>query len=526
MTAIDREAAATSIGLEPGDAALAASPGGGLGLRLVRNSLALLATQLVSWLLSFAVMLVVPRYLGPTTAGALFFAMSVVGLAGLTAGLANSMLVIKSVARAPDETGVWLLNGLIVRLAMGGLGLAVALLLLAVMGYDADTRRLVLLVGLAGVAGALAELASAGFQGLQWMGLDSLVGIVSRLLGAGATLALVFGQRPVEEIAAIGIPLALLQLAVQLAYLWRRGYRFGRPSLRLTRTIVSESQPFLLAGVCLVLYSQINPLLLSRLADERAVAWFAVPTRLLGTGLFVPTVLLGAAYPLLAQLYAVDPAAMLVQARRVLVGLLACATPIGLVLGFYGTPIVVALYGEEYRPSGPVLQVFGLVLVALYLNIFVSRLLGAMDQQKVWGLVMLAATVLALPINAIGITLGQRHGMASLGAAYGLLVTELAMLIPGLVVLGRHRLGWVCLGILAKSAVAAGAAASVLLLLQPLSAIGAPLAAVVGFIGTAWYTRIVPPADLARAWALTRHAVQPAASRWAARLRREEVRSR
>ena len=109
-----------------------------------------------------------------------------------------------------------------------------------------------------------------------------------------------------------------------------------------------------------------------------------------------------------------------------------CATPLALLLGVYGEPLVTLLYGPAFAPAGPVLHVFGLVLFAVYLNVFVSRTLEAMDRQHVWAVVLIAATVLAVLSTRPWIMWGASMGQASLFAAYGLLITELGQTIPGL----------------------------------------------------------------------------------------------
>jgi O-antigen/teichoic acid export membrane protein len=195
---------------------------------------------------------------------------------------------------------------------------------------------------------------------------------------------------------------------------------------------------------------------------------------------------------------------MLVQARRVLVGLLVCASPLVLVLGVYGSPLVQLLYGPAFAPGGPVLQVFGLVLMATYLNIYVARLLEVMDRQRIWAGVMLVAVLLALPMNWLLISWSQGAGQASLGAAVGLLLSELAMTIPGLVILSRYHLGRVCLVVLAKGGLALLAAAACLALLTPISLVLAVGVAALAYGAVAWWLRIVPPDDLARGWAIIR----------------------
>lgn len=480
------------------------APADGIGARLVRNSLALFSTQLVTWGLTFCVSLVLPRYLGPTTAGSLYFASSVINLFNLTLLTAHGMLVTKAIARTPEAVAAWLSNALAIRVGIGTVSLAATLAGVAALGYPAETLALVALMGIASLLATFVDLVGAIYQGLQWMSLQARALIAGKVLGAAATLALVFWQRGIVEITAVGVPLALAQAAIIGLPLWRRGYRAIRPRWSMMRGIVTGSMPLLLSDLCLLVYAEMNTVLLRQLAGEQAVAYYAVPMRLLGTVLFVPTILIGAAFPVLAQLYRVDQAAMQRQARRVLVAIMACATPLALLFSLHGPTVVHLLYGDGYAAAGPVLQALGLVVVSVYLNTFVGRLLIAIDRQRAWTAVMIVAVALALPINAFIIGQAQARGQASLGAALALLLSECAMTIPGLLILHRYHLARACLGVLAKAAVATLAAALIMLALTPALGIVSFAPGMLGYLAVAWWLRIVPTSDIRRALDLAR----------------------
>ena len=465
-------------------------------VQMLTNSLSLLSFQLISWLLSLAVALVLPRYLGPSIVGSLYFSMSVIGISTVFMGLSNTDLIIKAVARKPATVEPWLSSGMTIRVVVGILMLLFAPTALLISGYSNDIIFIVIIMGISSIISSLSEFLGAVLQGLGWMGRRAAIGVLNRLAVTGGTLALVLAGRGVVEMVGIGIPVELATLALLLVLFHRWGYRLARPSLVMIRHILAGSTSFLLSGICLVVYSQLNILLLNHLAGEEAVAWYGAPIRLLGTAMFIPTVLLGAAYPVLAQLHTTDPSALLIQARRVLIGVITCATPLAIVLVLYGDAIVIVLYGEAFAPAGPVMRVFGLFLTAIYLNTFVGRLLQAVDRQLVWAGVMAVVTVLALPLYAGLIMWGQSVGQASVAAAYGLLISELAMTAAGLVILSRHQLGTTCAQVLGKAGLATLTFAMAYLILAPLLPLVGLITGTVSYLAVAWWLRLVPIAEL------------------------------
>ena len=83
---------------------------------VARGVAATFATQIISWILTFAVMLYVPRYLGAAGLGKLATAISFVTVFGVIVPLGTSNVLIRDIARDRNRTGELLLSALILRL--------------------------------------------------------------------------------------------------------------------------------------------------------------------------------------------------------------------------------------------------------------------------------------------------------------------------------------------------------------------------------------------------------------------------
>jgi O-antigen/teichoic acid export membrane protein len=466
------------------------------GRQLVGNVLAMLMVQAVSWSLTFAVNLFVPRYLGSATMGILFQIVAIQSLIELSHGLGHGTYVVKTAARTPHQVGGILTNTAMIRLAVGGLSLVILPFALTQFGYSSEFVYLAVLAVMGGICLSLNDLLGSGFQGLQWVRLGSWLTIAFKILMAVVTLLLVLTQRPVVDFVASGMWLGLIGVGGLTLILWRRGYRLAWPSRDGIRRVFIGSLPFALSGATIVAYLQLNPLLLGRLADAESVAWYGLAIRLSGTLMFLPGLLIGASMPVMSRLYVTSPEAMLVQARRLLLVFLICSTQPALLFWFYGHDIATLLFGPEFVQVGGVMQVLGLALVATYLNTYVGSLLAVMDRQRIWATVMITVAILALGINAGAILLAQPSGHAAVGAAIGFLITELAMTVPGFVVLSRYQLGRVGLIVLGKTALVTLVAAGLLALLNPLSPFLAIPVAAIGYLAVAWRIQLVPPEEI------------------------------
>ena len=104
-----------------------AKPAGMSRSRLVaRNVLVTLATQILSWGLSFLVTLYLPRYVGSGGLGALTLAGSFAGIFSIGVGLGTSTVLTRDIARDPDRVGELTLAALALRLPLGLVAVSLA----------------------------------------------------------------------------------------------------------------------------------------------------------------------------------------------------------------------------------------------------------------------------------------------------------------------------------------------------------------------------------------------------------------
>ena len=87
--------------------------------RVARNVLTTLAAQVVSWAMSFGVMIVVTRYVGASGLGALTLAGSFAGVFGIGMALGTSTVLTRDIARDPSRTAELTGAALALRLPLG-----------------------------------------------------------------------------------------------------------------------------------------------------------------------------------------------------------------------------------------------------------------------------------------------------------------------------------------------------------------------------------------------------------------------
>lgn len=427
----------------------------------VRSFLKFGLAQPVTWASSIVLAVMLPRFLGDASLGKLGFAMGVTLLAGLLANLGISTMVTKEVARTPERAGQLLVNALIMRLPLSLLALGVALAVVTIHPRDAVTRAVVLILGGGILVDSTRAVVQGTLQGLHRMttlaAFPALAG-VAYAAAAGIVLFRGGGVVPVAAAYVGGQTVGLLVCAVAL---WRVLPQLPRPSWQVCRLLFWGGLPFFLWQAALVIYGQIDSVLLSYFTNDAVVGWYVAAYRVVTVPIFVPTVLVTIALPALSAASWDAPRFNAIVRRAVQVVLL---TTLPMALGVMLLPdriIQVLHWPATFR--GSILPILLLApsfpLVAV--DMIIGTALNARDRQRQWALTAAAAAVLNPALNLFAIPYAQHQlGNGAIGAAAVTTATELFLMSAGLRllpagVLDRATAGWALRCVAAGLAMAA-----------------------------------------------------------------------
>jgi O-antigen/teichoic acid export membrane protein len=207
--------------------------------------------------------------------------------------------------------------------------------------------------------------------------------------------------------------------------------------------MLRASAPYLVTALTLMVYQQMDKLLIGALASTEAVGWYGTAMNLVGTLMFIPVALGTVLFPTLSRSYAAGQQQLADVARRSFDLMFLLGVPIGLGVFIIARPLVLLLYGTEFTPAGDILALLGIVLIFMYVNTMLGQLLISAERTNPWNAVMVFATIITLPLDLYLIPMAQRSfGNGALGGAMSFLFTELLMTFAAIALLPRGTLSW------------------------------------------------------------------------------------
>ena len=408
---------------------------------VAKNAFALFASQTFTWVLATIVTTVQPRFLGPIGQGQLRVAVALWTIITLVAAFGTTTLLTIEVAKDPLVADSLQRRSMRIRLISFSAVVPGVALFLWLGHYDRGTIVISILLG----ASTLFALASGSYTGvllgLREMGKTSRIDAINKLVFTVLLIVVLLAGGGVVGVAAVGVALAVFGLVqTRLAYSGslpngqREAVLRGRSLFRLGGT-------FLLADAALVVYQQVDTIVMSQLVGPKAIGWYATADVLFGSLLFIPVLLSTALFPEMAEKFHLDPAAADALLSRTFRSLLLLAVPIGVGTIVVAKSFVSLLYGPSFAQTTDVLQIYGVVVILEFVVILLSRFAQATGQVRFWTIMMAIAIAATIPLDIVFVPWCERtfHNGA-MGGALSYVVTEGVILVVACLRIARSML--------------------------------------------------------------------------------------
>jgi O-antigen/teichoic acid export membrane protein len=419
--------------------------------RFVENYVFALSADVIQRVSAALLVVWVSRKLGVNEAGIYFLGLSFAILFGQIAYWGLDQLLTREVAREPGRANQFMVNFLVVRAGLAILMLSVLYGIVIGLGYVPHTSRVIMLLGLTILPDSMINICQSVFMAHEQMGyltLGSLLNGVVRVVAGVLALAGGFGLEGV----AVGLLLASVTTLVALLYLIRT--RLFRPSWeidwRFCRRQLIAAFPFLMIGMFFVVDNQLDVVLLSRLADEYQVGLYGGATTVVAALALIPFAFRTAVFPVMSRLYATAPDALGRLYDQSLKYLVLLGLPMAVGVTMLAPDIVSLVFGRQFAPSAPVLQILVWYLFLIFINVLNSRLLVVSDRQRTIAIFLLLGLIVNVALNMVLIP-----GWGAAGAAIARVVSTFVLFVVSVGFVFHHVYRFNPLPLLVRPAIAA-----------------------------------------------------------------------
>ncbi len=403
-----------------------------VGARIVGNTGILIGSQVITKTLGTILTIMVARRLGVEDYGLYQFALNLGGIFGIVAGFGLSRPVAREVARRLEASGEILGDVLILEGLLSSIALMVMTVTALILSHS--TLRLVVIVvaGATMIINATLRVIAAFFQAHQRMHYEAFMRVSLSLLNLALGALILWTTQGV--LPFVWVQLGVFGIALGLGL--TLASRISRPRIRWRpislKKLVGQALPFALSGLFIFVYDGMATILLSLLRGDEVTGLYAGAMNFVRVFGLIPTALLHAAFPVMAQYAQSSPNAWQTVFQRSLKYLIIVALPVSTGLALLSDQLVHLVLGQAYAGSAIILFAVAWTVILVFANHGLTNGLYSVDKEKV----QMRLVALAMVVN-LGINLALIPRLGALGAVTASLATEGLMLAMQWLVLKR-----------------------------------------------------------------------------------------
>jgi O-antigen/teichoic acid export membrane protein len=372
------------------------------------------------------------RHLGQVGFGHYITAVAIVTIAAsLTEGGVNAIALREFASRTGTARDSLMAHMLGIRIVLNVVGVLGSVAFAVVAGYSSAIVLGTAVAGIGVMTQSTQSLVSIPLQGTMRFGWVAGADLLRQAISTALIVALVLLGAQLVGLLAVSIPASLAALALTLWLV--HGTMPLRPAfdLRVWLPMLRETFPFAVALALNSVYFRMTVVIVSLSASALQAGYFSTSFRVVEILVFLPALVIGAAYPIIARAERDDPERFRHATQRmfelsVLVGVWVA---LGLELG--AGFIVEVLGGPAAEPAAAVLRIQGLAVMGTFVAIACTFPLLSLRRHRelllanAFGLVV----TLALALSLVPLLEARGAAIATVGAELALATTVTLALI-------------------------------------------------------------------------------------------------
>lgn len=395
---------------------------------IAKNTSYLTLAFVLQKIISFTYFTLLARYVGPASLGKYYLAISFTTIFAIVIDLGFANVLIREVAKEKDRAANWLGNVLTLKIPLAVISLLTVFLVINTLDYDHLTRSLVYISAISMVLDSFTTTFFAVVRGCHNLKYESISSIIYQLivLVIGYS-ALLLGGGLIPAMAALALASCynFIYAFITVKYRLKIAVRFLYDRI-LLKKILLISWPFAVYAIFQRVYTYLDSVLLSVLANDTQVGLYQVAFKIIFALQFLPAAFIASLYPALSAYWQTNKEQLVVSFERAMNYLIIISWPI-----IIGTIVladkIVLLFKGGYDGTIWPLRISIISLFFIFINFPIGSLLNACDAQRKNTRNMGIVVILSIVMNLLLIPRLQ-----AIGASITVLATNILMFGLGL----------------------------------------------------------------------------------------------
>ena len=387
--------------------------------KFVNNTGWILFKEVYTILVSLVVGSLSARYLGPSNYGLISYGSSLISFFLIVTQLGMSNVIILDLVRRPQTTLEHLGTALVMRIIVSVISVGLIQGIIIFLEPDNTLLHLVTLLQSLSLIFQASDVLFCWFHAKMEMKYVTLTGMVALTLTSIWRIVLLVKSASIEWFAvslSISAFISCVMTAVFFAIRAKIKLRF---SFKNAGYILKNSYHFIINGVAITFYTQIDKIMIGKALDETILGYYTAAGAISVMWEVIPNAILNSARPLFVQKYDTDKTEFLKRYQIVILGICVLGVVVGFGFTVFAKPLVWILYGDEYYAAVPALRILAWATVCSAIGNARTTWMVLSNKSKYLEYFTFIGAAINIVLNLVFI-----HFWGYMGAALATLVTS------------------------------------------------------------------------------------------------------
>jgi O-antigen/teichoic acid export membrane protein len=391
--------------------------------KIAKNTLFLLVSQIISYILAFFYMIYIARYLGADGFGTLSFAIAFTGIFSVLADLGLNTLTVREIARDKSLTGKYFSNVVLMKIVLAVLTFGLMAVIINLLGYPQEVINVVYFVALYSILTAFYGIFNSIFQAYEEIEYQSIGQVISNvLMFAGVLIGIHYALNVLGFAFIFFISSVISLIYISLVYIWKFPPYKMQINWSFWKSTIKEALPFGLTGISGMVYTYIDSVMLSLFQGNEVVGWYNAAYRLILALLYIPITINITLFPSMSQFHISSKDSLNLITEKYFKLMVITGIPLGAGVTILADNIIILIFGYGYLQSIIVLQILIWTTVFTFIGAAFVRLLEATNRQLIVTKISAICVVVNILLNLILIP-----KFSYVGASISTVVTEIVL---------------------------------------------------------------------------------------------------
>lgn len=392
--------------------------------KVAKNTIWIISERVLQMIISLVVGVISARYLGPSNYGTLNYGASLINIFSAITKLGLDSIIIKEYIDKKEKNGEILGTAMVMRLISSLFSVIMILILVLIMKPNNNTILVVTLLQSTALFFQIYELIDFWFQARLQSKYVAIAKSTAYIIVAIYKITLLILKKPVEWFAfSTALDYIIIFIIMILMYKKSKGQSI-RFSKTIAKKLIKNSYHFILSGLMVTIYTQMDKLMIGNMLDEEQVGLYSIATAICVMWGFIPEALINSIRPTIYEAKKTDEELYLIKLKQLYAIIFWIGIFFALGITIFSKLIINILYGKEYLAARKALIIAVWYTGLSYLGSARGTWIVCENKNKYVKKYIIYGAIVNLILNSILIpTIGI------CGAAIATLVTQIVVVL-------------------------------------------------------------------------------------------------